>query len=118
MKPCSQCPNPIKCVSLAWCRFKKESQSSKAKRGRIQLAIPEETKKMYNRDSWRCINCGNIHSLTPHHIFYKSDERIYDETRNTADRMVTLCIKCHRLLTDGDHIIDRVARDYLSSITK
>lgn len=118
MKSCSKCPNPIKCVSLAWCRFKKESQASKAKRGKIQLALPKETLKMYERDGWRCINCGTMSSLTPHHCLWHSGERVYDETRNTADRMVTLCMKCHRKLTDGDNIIDSVARDYLLMITK
>lgn len=80
------------------------------------MTIPSEKKIALERDGNKCIYCSSTSTLDFHHVFYKALERIYGQERNKADKGVTLCRKCHSLLTDGDKTIDQFSRTYLKNI--
>lgn len=113
MKECKICKNFLKCSSLGYCIKKKNTFAFKAKKGKIQMTIPSEKKKALERDMHRCIYCKSTQQLDFHHVYYKALERIYDESRNLADKGVILCRECHTELTNGDSVIDLYSRNYL-----
>lgn len=114
MKICKQCVNPIKCSSMRYCIQKRSTPYEKAKLGKIQRTIHEEKQKALKRDGYRCIYCKSHYQLEFHHIYFHSGERVYDSTRNDYRRGVTLCHRCHMLLTEGNRTIDHAARLYLT----
>jgi 5-methylcytosine-specific restriction endonuclease McrA len=68
----------------------------KQKRPRLRLepkAYRELSKRVRERDRWRCQNCGTSDSLQVHHMKWRS--RLGDDS---LENLITLCAQCHKLL--------------------
>ena len=64
------------------------------KRPRIKLkpeAYAQLCRQVFDRDSWRCQNCGRSSTLQVHHIRTRSS--LGDDA---AENLMTLCENCHR----------------------
>ena len=77
---------------------------------------PKTSEAIYERDGWKCVYCTNTQTLTPHHVYWKTFERVRDGTQNEVDKGITLCFACHRLLHDGFTRIDDFCKTYLSTL--
>ncbi len=47
-------------------------------------------KRVFERDGWRCQDCGSMHNLQIHHM--KRRSQLGDDV---ADNLITLCSACH-----------------------
>lgn len=47
---------------------------------------------VYERDGWRCRQCGSRRNLTPHHISRRSQGGA-----DVLENLVCLCLQCHEL---------------------
>jgi 5-methylcytosine-specific restriction endonuclease McrA len=64
---------------------------------RTKRHVTEKTKlEVYERDSGKCVLCPESYLLerTPHHCMY-GGESITDESRNSKEQLVTICLNCH-----------------------
>ena len=86
-----------------------------AKRVKPQKFSSKVAKEIKERDGG-CIICRSESQLTAHHTFWRSHERIYDETRNNVEKGVTLWFQDHRELHDGNNFYDELAHIYLSNL--
>lgn len=69
------------------------SSFPKPKRERLQGETYRNfIQSIFNRDGWRCRNCGMRKNLTPHHLIKRSQSG-----GDTAGNVVTLCVICHDL---------------------
>src|ERR1019366_1561784 len=66
----------------------------RSKRPRLRLepeAYRQLSRKVLERDGWRCQSCGCIEGLQVHHIEPRS--RLGDDT---AENLIALCFLCHQ----------------------
>lgn len=57
--------------------------------------------KVYKRDKYKCVLCGNGHRrLDPHHILPKSE---YPKLKYYISNGCTLCRKCHKKTFKKEH---------------
>jgi Holliday junction DNA helicase RuvB len=71
---------------------------------RDDLASPEQKEAVLSRDG-RCLVCGSVEDLTPHHL-----DSHADGGRSVEERMACLCVRCQGQVHDQD-IILRVEED-------
>lgn len=66
--------------------------------------------EMYERDGWRCFECGRSDTLTPHHITPRSQGG-----SDTLENLITLCLDDHQRMDGGQW---RAARERLLAWTE
>lgn len=67
------------------------------RKGALPSAVYVQIREaMYERDGWRCFDCGRRGTLTPHHIIPRSQGG-GDELEN----LITLCLDDHNRMDGG-----------------